>query len=189
MKTLKTVPMLKNLDEKVLIMMCDYLKPVVYNENSFVFRMGDPLDCMLFIVEGTMWTYYSPSTSDTDTTSEAAATSPSSILMTTKALRKGEFYGEELLKWGSPTFTTLPISTRHVRSQRKVEAFALMADDLATIVSKCQLQWDLNNCDNPQEMKIMAVSSITKAIRRFRTSRHRSTTERLLEEVIGEKVG
>ncbi|KAM1471734.1 hypothetical protein ACFX14_042188 [Malus domestica] len=36
MNTLRTVPMLKETDGKVLKMICDYLRPVMYNENSIV---------------------------------------------------------------------------------------------------------------------------------------------------------
>ena len=54
------VNMLKDRDEKVLTLICDCQKLVTYSENTFVFRMGDPLDCM-FIIKGTMWTYASSS--------------------------------------------------------------------------------------------------------------------------------
>ena len=109
--------------------MCEYLKPATYIENSFVFRTGDPLDCMLFIIEGTMWTY---------TSSDSHAGQGISS-MAIKLLREGDFYGEELLNWASNCFTEVPVSSKHVKSRTKVEAFVLMAKDLATVVSRCEL--------------------------------------------------
>ncbi|KAL6270114.1 hypothetical protein ACE6H2_027025 [Prunus campanulata] len=73
----------------------------------------------------------------TYTTNNGAGTS-SGGSSTTKCLAKGDFYGEELLTWAS-TFSPLsdlPISTRFVKSLTKVEAFALMANDLKIIASK-----------------------------------------------------
>ncbi|KAM2007128.1 hypothetical protein ACFX15_002080 [Malus domestica] len=144
MDTLKTVNKLKDMDERVLALMCDYLKPVTYIENSFVFRKGDPLDCMLFIIEGTMWTY----------ASKDSQVGNGISLMATKPLRKGHFYGEELLDWASESFTELPVSSKHVKSQTKVEAFMLMAKDLETVVSRSKPSWHLLKCNNPGEVAI-----------------------------------
>ncbi|KAM1711995.1 hypothetical protein ACFXTN_002170 [Malus domestica] len=151
MDTLKTVNKLKDMDERVLALMCDYLKPVTYIENSFVFRKGDPLDCMLFIIEGTMWTY----------ASKDSQVGNGISLMATKPLRKGHFYGEELLDWASESFTELPVSSKHVKSQTKVEAFMLMAKDLETVVSRSKPSWHLLKCNNPGEVAI-------STFRRFR---------------------
>ncbi|PQP95217.1 cyclic nucleotide-gated ion channel 1 isoform X2 [Prunus yedoensis var. nudiflora] len=167
------VPMLKCMDERVLHLMCDHLKHVTYNENSFVFRKGDPLDCMLFIVEGNVWTY------STAGESEAGKATPSSMTMATKTLEKGHIYGEELLKWASDKFTELPICRQHVKSQTKVDAFVLMAKDLATVVSKYQLQWKLNNCNNPQEVKEAAASTIARHFRDKQRALMSSSTPRL----------
>ncbi|KAM1183938.1 hypothetical protein ACFX19_002229 [Malus domestica] len=155
MKTLKNVKMLKDMDEKVLRLMCDYLKPRTYIENSFVFRKGDPLDCMLFIIEGTMWTYAS-----SDSQAGKGISS-----MATKPLGKGQFYGEELLDWASDNFTELPVSSKHVKSQTKVEAFVLMAKDLENVVCRYKQYWDFLNCNNPEEVEKVALSTV----RRFRT--------------------
>ncbi|CAN6705945.1 unnamed protein product [Malus baccata var. baccata] len=127
MEILRTVPVLEMLGTKALEKICDYLKPVTYKENSFIFRMGDPLDFMLIIVKGTVCTY-----------SWTSSTSATSSKMAAGLLGEGQFYGEDLLN--SPDFTQLPISTEHVKTRGKVQAFALMADDLATVVA--------NNCAN-----------------------------------------
>ncbi|TQD94570.1 hypothetical protein C1H46_019815 [Malus baccata] len=151
--TLKTVNKLKDMNEKVLTLMCDYLKPVTYIENSFVFRMGDPLDCILFIVEGTMWTYAS---------SDHSQAGSRTLSMDIEPLGKGQFYGEELLDWASDTFTELPVSSKHVKSQTKVEAFVLMAKDLETVISRYKKYWDLVYSKNREEVALSTV-------RRFRT--------------------
>ncbi|PQQ11122.1 cyclic nucleotide-gated ion channel 1-like [Prunus yedoensis var. nudiflora] len=180
MDAFKTVPMLENMSKKVLEMMCEYLKPVMYNENSFPFRMGDPLDRMLFIIDGTMWTYSGGG-------GDEAAASPSNVstLLVAKPLGKGEIYGEELLSWASPSITQLPISTKHLKSQTKVEAFALMAKDLATIVSRYELQWENNKGDKSQEVKEdMALSKITTVlVPRFRLTRNNRRPTNLTKRV------
>ncbi|CAN6564743.1 unnamed protein product [Malus baccata var. baccata] len=157
-KTLKEIPMLKDMDEKVLKMMCDYLKPATYSENSFIFRTGDPLDCMLLIIEGTMWTYAS-----SDSHAGQGISS-----MGIKPLRKGDFYGEELLDWASD-FTKVPVSSKHVKCHTKVKAFVLMAEDLGTVVSP-RPHGDLLNRNNAEEVKATlsaALRSHTKAAQRL----------------------
>ncbi|KAM1232305.1 hypothetical protein ACFX13_042874 [Malus domestica] len=130
MDTLKKVNMLKDRDEKVLTLICDYLKPVTCSENTFVFRMGDPLDCMLFIIKGTMWAYASSSDGH-------AGQGISS--MSIKPLGKGNFYGEELLDWASNCFTKVPVSRKH---------------DLETVVSRCKPCWE---CNNPEEVALATI--------------------------------
>ncbi|KAM1711992.1 hypothetical protein ACFXTN_002167 [Malus domestica] len=155
MKTLKKVKKLEDMDVKVLTLICNYLKPVRYTENSFVFRMGDPLDCMLFIIEGTVWTYGS-----TDSQAGQGISS-----MDTKPLGKGDFYGEELLDCASLRFTKLPVSSKHVKSQTKVEAFVLMAKDLETVVSKSRLKWEKKEKKGSQLLESVAASTIASAFR------------------------
>lgn len=134
LQAITKVKKLQGMDDKVLTSICNYLKPVTYNENSFVFRMGDPVDCILFIIEGTVWTYASSDSQDGQGISS----------MATKTLGKGDFYGEELLDCASDSFTELPVSSKYVVCQTKVEAFVLMANDLKTVVSKYPLQWEKN---------------------------------------------
>ncbi|TQE04648.1 hypothetical protein C1H46_009731 [Malus baccata] len=150
MDTLKTVKMLKGMDERVLMLICDYLMPVTYGANNFIFRMGDPLDFMLFIIDGTMWSYASSDSQAGNGTSS----------MATEPLGKGQFYGEELLEWALDGFTKVPVSSKHVKSQTKVEAFVLMAKDLQTVVSRVKQHWDYHNCKNPEEV---AFSTIRRA--------------------------
>ncbi|CAN6564754.1 unnamed protein product [Malus baccata var. baccata] len=134
MDTLRTVPMLKEMDEKVLKMICDYLRPVTYDENSFVVRTGDLLDRMIFITEGIIWTYVG---GDQNRHGGGSSSGSQSSSMPTNMLKKGQFYGEELLyRQSSPS--QLPISPQTVKCHTKVEAFVLMAKDWTSIVSKCR---------------------------------------------------
>ncbi|KAB2634913.1 cyclic nucleotide-gated ion channel 1-like [Pyrus ussuriensis x Pyrus communis] len=147
MSTLRTVPMLKEMDEKVLKMICDYLKPVLYDENSFVIRTGELLDRMIFITEGFIWTYVGGDQSRHGGGSSSGSQSSS---MPINTLKKGLFYGEELLYWASSP-SHLPISAQTVQCHTKVVAFVLMAKDLTSIVSKCSkcaLWRDSNNMNH-----------------------------------------
>ncbi|XP_061995605.1 cyclic nucleotide-gated ion channel 1-like [Rosa rugosa] len=146
MSTLTKVPRLKDMDVKVLEMMCDYLKPVVFTENSWVVKIDEQLDRMILITEGTMLIY--PPNTSTDATLRAAggADTGSSSMIRKPSLKKGDIYGDELLIiWASSpdmhvTFANLPISKENVKCHSKVEGFALTANDLKKVISK--LHWN-----------------------------------------------
>ncbi|PRQ37269.1 putative IQ motif, EF-hand binding, cGMP-dependent kinase [Rosa chinensis] len=127
--SLKKVPMLENLNEKMLKVICEHLKPVIYMEDSYIIQEGKPLGMTLFITHGIAWTY---------TVSNNVGAETSCGSSSNKWLKRGDYYGEELLKWAfkCPSYSDLPISTRTVMSQERVEAFALRASDLKSIVSK-----------------------------------------------------
>ncbi|XP_065628845.1 cyclic nucleotide-gated ion channel 1 [Quercus suber] len=125
---LKTVPMLQNIDEHLLLMICDCLKPVYYNEHSYIVREGDPIDATFFIKDGIAWTY-------TSSKGEASGFSLA------ESLERDQFFGEELIELGLKTpslskLSKLPVSTRTVKTHGKIEAFALMAGDLKNIITK-----------------------------------------------------
>ena len=119
------MPVLQNMNKRLLDAICEHLKPVLYIEHSFIFRKEDPLDEMLFITRGKVLAYSS------STCSEGA-----------NSLEKGDFYGEELLDWAAKTetFEDLPLSDKTVRCSTKVEAFALTVDDLKTLVKTGKLK-------------------------------------------------
>nr|XP_028963249.1 cyclic nucleotide-gated ion channel 1-like isoform X5 [Malus domestica] len=149
------VPLLHNLDEQVLQAVCGNLKQVMYAEDSFIVREGEPLDKMLFITQGIAW-IYSSSSSNTGGNG---------------CLQKSDFYGEQLLSWAlkSSSFSDIPISTRTVKSHTKVEAFALMAVDVKCVVSR--LWWhfskEMSNSEDPrpEQWELLAASSIQAAWR------------------------
>nr|XP_028963246.1 cyclic nucleotide-gated ion channel 1-like isoform X3 [Malus domestica] len=155
MDTIKKVPLLHNLDEQVLQAVCGNLKQVMYAEDSFIVREGEPLDKMLFITQGIAW-IYSSSSSNTGGNG---------------CLQKSDFYGEQLLSWAlkSSSFSDIPISTRTVKSHTKVEAFALMAVDVKCVVSR--LWWhfskEMSNSEDPrpEQWELLAASSIQAAWR------------------------
>ncbi|KAK8358109.1 hypothetical protein V6Z11_A05G462600 [Gossypium hirsutum] len=121
---LMRVPMFEKMDEQLLDAMCDRLKPVLYTEESYIVREGDPVDEMLFIMRGKLLTV----------TTNGGRTG----FFNSEYLGAGDFCGEELLTWALDPHSSsnLPISTRTVRALTEVEAFALMADDLKFVASQ-----------------------------------------------------
>ncbi|CAL9000291.1 unnamed protein product [Prunus brigantina] len=156
MDTLKKVPMLQSTDERVLKVICNYLKPVIHSENSYVIRAGEPLDLMLFITQGIIWTF-------AGTLVDGSSSSSTSSI--TRCLEKGDFYGEELLSRISTyiSFSDLPICTDNVKCHTKVEAFALLAKDLKTVVT--EFWWYFPTLNNSELEEKLALSSV-RAVRR-----------------------
>ena len=116
--------MFEKMDEKLIDAMCDRLKPVLYTDNSYIVREGDPVNEMLFIMRGNLLTM---------TTNGGRTGFFNSVF-----LEAGDFCGEELLTWALDPHSSsnLPISTRTVQSRTEVEAFALMPDDLKFVASQ-----------------------------------------------------
>ncbi|CAL9008844.1 unnamed protein product [Prunus brigantina] len=121
---LMRVPMFEKMDEQLLDAMCDLLKPVLYTEESYIVREGDPVDEMLFIMRGRLLTM----------TTNGGRTG----FFNSEYLKAGDFCGEELLTWALDPHSSsnLPISTRTVQALSEVEAFALKADDLKFVASQ-----------------------------------------------------
>ncbi|XP_021816227.1 cyclic nucleotide-gated ion channel 1-like isoform X1 [Prunus avium] len=147
MKILKEVDLLQLMDDSVLKMMCDCLKPVTYAVDHIIFPKEHPIDRMLLIIKGTVLTYSItpiPSLTPGEETTKDSGAAPS---MATKQLGKGGVYGEELLTWASPEKTgidNLPTSNEYVKCHTKVEGFVLSAQDLLKVVSKSKQLWKLN---------------------------------------------
>ena len=120
--------MLENINEQVLLKICDSLKPVYYNEKSYIVREGDPIDETVFITDGVAWSY--------STSNNGEAISGSSSLA--ERLEKGDFFGGELLEFvlKNPSLPKLAISPRTVKTHGPIEGFALMAEELKNIVCK-----------------------------------------------------
>ncbi|KAL8519467.1 hypothetical protein ACS0TY_010411 [Phlomoides rotata] len=121
---LKRVPMFEKMDDQLLDALCDCLKPVLYTEDSYIVREGDPVDEMLFVMRGKLLTI----------TTNGGRTG----FLNSDFLKAGDFCGEELLTWALDpnSSSNLPISTRTVRALSEVEAFALVADDLKFVASQ-----------------------------------------------------
>ncbi|XP_078159838.1 cyclic nucleotide gated channel 1 isoform X1 [Carex rostrata] len=121
---LRRVPMFKNMDDQLLDAMCDRLKPALYTQFSLIIREGDPVNYMLFIMRGKL---------------ESITTGGGRTgFLNMSYLNPGDFCGEELLTWAldphSPS--SLPSSTRTVKSCTEVEGFSLMADDLRFVATQ-----------------------------------------------------
>ncbi|PWA35230.1 cyclic nucleotide-gated ion channel 1 [Artemisia annua] len=121
---LMRVPMFKIMDERLLDAMSECLKPVLYTENSYIVREGDPVDEMLFIMRGELVT----------TTTNGGR----SDFFNSSNLKAGDFCGDELLTWAlDPSLSSsLPLSTRTVRPITDVEAFSFKADDFKAVASQ-----------------------------------------------------
>ncbi|XP_076957805.1 cyclic nucleotide-gated ion channel 1-like [Bidens hawaiensis] len=124
LKLLKRVPMFEKMDDQLMDAMCDRLKPVLYTENSYIVREGDPVDEMLFVMRGKLLT--------------ATTNGGRTGFFNSDYLKPGDFCGEELLTWALDPHTSsnLPTSTRTVEALEEVEAFALVADDLKFVASQ-----------------------------------------------------
>ncbi|CAN6710399.1 unnamed protein product [Malus baccata var. baccata] len=134
---LKQVPIFREMDEVVLKKIYEHLKPVKYNENSDIIQKGQPLDKMIFIVDGELCDSYSAP----------------------------KLYGEELLRWPFSTSfpRTKPLATESVKAiltkkNKKsieaigvVEALALKACDLESIY----MQPDIKRREEPRHKKMM----------------------------------
>ncbi|KAI3764363.1 hypothetical protein L2E82_14370 [Cichorium intybus] len=121
--SLMRVPMFEAMDEHLMDAMCDRLKPVLYTENSYIVREGDPVPEMFFITRGVVDSY---------------TTNGGKIgFFNSTCLRAGDFCGEELLTWAlDPATPALPFSTRTVKAVTDLEAFALVADDLMFVAAQ-----------------------------------------------------
>ncbi|BAT82193.1 Cyclic nucleotide-gated ion channel 1 [Vigna angularis] len=121
---LMRVPMFEKMDEQLLDAMCDRLKPVLFTEESYIVREGDPVDEMLFVMRGKLLTI----------TTNGGRTG----FFNSEYLKAGDFCGEELLTWALDphSSSSLPTSTRTVQTLSEVEAFALKADDLKFVASQ-----------------------------------------------------
>lgn len=111
------------MEEHILDVMCDRLKSVVYTEDSYLMREGDPVREMLFITHGKLMSFTTDGGRDG--------------FFSCCDLVSGDFFGEELVTWAlNPKRKLLPLSTRVVRTLTNVQAFSLVADDLLFVVSQ-----------------------------------------------------
>ncbi|XP_008225798.1 PREDICTED: uncharacterized protein LOC103325420 isoform X2 [Prunus mume] len=153
MGALKKVPMLKNMPESSLKVICKYLEPVIYSKNDYLIRARKPLNSMLFIIEGVIiW----PNTAN-------EAVTAGSYMINQLCLVKGDLYGEELLSWASPgsRLSDLPISTQDVCCQTKVEALALKAEKMQSMVSELRERWTNYYIAPPQEKTYLQILNET----------------------------
>ena len=132
-----------------MLNICDSLKPVFYNEQSYIVKEGDPIDAVFLITYGIAWAY--PSSNNGEGKHA-------------ECLEKGHFFGKELLEllWNPSSvdvynLSKLPVSSKTLKTHTKVEAFALMANDLKDIVTASTQEISLHD-QNPVELDVVAES-------------------------------
>lgn len=120
----RRVPFFSQMDDQLLDAICERLVSSLSTEGTYIFREGDPVDEMLFIIRGQL---------ESSTTNGGRSGFYNSI-----TLRPGDFCGEELLTWALMPNSTLnlPSSTRTVKALSEVEAFALQAEDLKFVAGQ-----------------------------------------------------
>ncbi|KAL6281001.1 hypothetical protein ACE6H2_017882 [Prunus campanulata] len=162
------VPKLKEiegLDE--LKEICEHFKPVIYVKDSFIIREGWPLDMILLITQGNVLTY---------ATSSGWKKDPSPP----KSIKKGDFYGRELITWASkfPPSTELPVSDKNVRAITRVEAFYLTAEDLRTHVVLRYFWWQFTKSIDLKDLTVSQMQQLTEfAVKAFRRTIKRRSTQ------------
>lgn len=121
------VPLFESMDNKLLNAICERLKPCLYTEHSYIFREGEPVDEMLFIIRGHL---------ESETTNNGRTG-----FFNQSLLKEGDFCGEELLNWAleSKSGANLPLSTRTVKAKTEVEAFALTAEELRFVANQFRM--------------------------------------------------
>lgn len=118
------VPLFEIMDEQLLDAVCDKLRPVLYTENSYAIREGDPVEEMLFVMRGKLMS--------------ATTNGGRTGFFNAVYLKASDFCGEDLLTWAldPQSSSHYPISTRTVQALTEVEAFALAAEDLKLVASQ-----------------------------------------------------
>lgn len=118
------------MNEEVLEDFIDHMELVNYAENNYIIREGEPLDLMIFITQGIVWTFKFKNIDENG---------DSNVIIKTKSLVKGDFYGEEILEWAIKRFTEglgVPISNTNIKTHTNVEVLVLMYEDLEMLVKK-----------------------------------------------------
>ncbi|XP_020413013.1 protein CNGC15b [Prunus persica] len=124
MARLKQVPMLQNMNEHVLRSICSYLKHREFDDNSIIIKKGEPLEMMLFIVDGHV-------------SIEKRDGSSSNNNLQQRTRGAGEVCGEELLlspSWILYPWFERPLATESAKAIGHVEALVLTASDLGGVV-------------------------------------------------------
>ncbi|XP_023640931.1 probable cyclic nucleotide-gated ion channel 3 isoform X2 [Capsella rubella] len=122
LKLLKKVSWFQAMDDRLLDALCDRLKTVLYTENSYIVREGEPVEDMLFIMRGNL----------ISATTYGGRTG----FFNSVTLVAGDFCGD-LLTWAlDPLSSHLPISSRTVQAKTEVEGFVLSADDLKFVATQ-----------------------------------------------------
>ncbi|RLN18775.1 cyclic nucleotide-gated ion channel 2 [Panicum miliaceum] len=113
------VPLFHGMDDLILDNICDRLRPLVFSSGEKVIREGDPVQRMVFILQGKL-----------------RSTQPlTKGVVATCMLGAGNFLGDELLSWclRRPFVDRLPASSATFECVEAAQAFCLDAPDLRFI--------------------------------------------------------
>ncbi|GMP28754.1 hypothetical protein CsSME_00004172 [Camellia sinensis var. sinensis] len=116
---IKKVPLFHNLDDLILDNICDRVKPLVFSKDEKIIREGDPVQRIVFIVNGLV----------------ESSQNLSKGIVATSMLEPGGFLGDELLSCclRRPYIDRLPTSSATFTCIESTEAFALDANHLRYI--------------------------------------------------------
>ncbi|TVU44942.1 hypothetical protein EJB05_04405 [Eragrostis curvula] len=119
LELVKQVPLFHGMDDLILDNICDRLRPLVFSSGEKVIREGDPVQRMVFILQGKL-----------------RSTLPlTKGVVATCMLGAGNFLGDELLSWclRRPFVDRLPASSATFECVEAAQAFCLDAPDLRFI--------------------------------------------------------
>ncbi|CAN6322538.1 unnamed protein product [Urochloa humidicola] len=119
LELVKQVPLFHGMDDLILDNICDRLRPLVFSTGEKVIREGDPVQRMVFILQGKL-----------------RSTQPlTKGVVATCMLGAGNFLGDELLSWclRRPFVDRLPASSATFECVEPAQAFCLDAPDLRFI--------------------------------------------------------
>ncbi|XP_076894628.1 cyclic nucleotide-gated ion channel 2-like [Bidens hawaiensis] len=116
LELIRMVPLFHNLDDLILDNICDRVKPLVFSKNEKIIREGDPVQRMVFIVQGHV----------------KSSQNLSKGVVATSILNPGGYLGDELLSWclRRPFINRLPTSSATFTCIEPTEAFGLDANHL-----------------------------------------------------------
>ncbi|KAJ9552255.1 hypothetical protein OSB04_016300 [Centaurea solstitialis] len=116
LELIRMVPLFQNLDDLILDNICDRVKPLVFSKDEKIIREGDPLQRMVFIVQGRV----------------KSTQNLSKGVIATSILDPGGYLGDELLSWclRRPFINRLPASSATFTCMESTEAFGLDANHL-----------------------------------------------------------
>ncbi|KAI3955257.1 hypothetical protein MKW98_020890 [Papaver atlanticum] len=119
----KKVPFFKSLDDFILGQLCDRLKPFLYTSGEKIIRKGQPVDQMIFVIEGRI--------------------ESTNGIVRTGSLGPGDFTGEEVLLRSLRRHfeDPLPASSTTLVCMETTEVFGLEADDLCNLTERNSANW------------------------------------------------
>ncbi|KAL8124628.1 cyclic nucleotide-gated ion channel 2-like [Apium graveolens] len=117
----RKVPLFNHLDDIILDHICDRVKPMIYSKDEKIIKEGEPVQCMMFIVSGSIM----------------RSQNVTQDIVTTTSIEPGGFFGDELISWCLRQSSTgrFPASSATYTCMEPIEAYGLNADHLLYITT------------------------------------------------------